>query len=126
MNEQTIQPKDDRLLTEKEVAERWGVSRDIMRKIRVAGDGPPFMVVGKGARYMLSNLVAFEGGGLISKQQLATRWGVTVRAIELRDKAGDLPAKLMLGRNVRYRLNDIMAIEQAQHRTSGRMEGPRK
>jgi len=126
MNEQTIQPKDDRLLTEKEVAERWGVSRDIMRKIRVAGDGPPFMVVGKGARYMLSNLVAFEGGGLISKQQLATRWGVTVRAIELRDKAGDLPAKLMLGRNVRYRLNDIVAIEKAQSRTSGRMASPRK
>lgn len=126
MNEQTIQPKDDRLLTEKEVAERWGVSRDIMRKIRVAGEGPPFMPVGKGARYMLSNLLAFEGGGLISKQQLAKRWGITVRAIELRDKAGDLPAKLMLGRNVRYRLNDIVAIEKAQSRTSGRMASPRK
>lgn len=34
MTEQTIQPKDDRLLTPRELAERWGVSLLALRKRR--------------------------------------------------------------------------------------------
>lgn len=125
MTEQTIQPKDDRLLTAKEVAERWKVSAWCLRKMRIAGEGPAFIPFRNSARYKLSVIVEFEDGGLISKTELANRWGVTLRTIEMRDKAGMLSGRVMMGGRVRYRLNQIVAFEQEQTRAGGRIRDPR-
>lgn len=119
MTDQTIQPKDDRLLTEGEVAERWGLSISMMKRIRKAGEGPPFILNGLRAGYMLSEIVKFEDGGLLTKQQLAERWGITLRALDWREAHGKTAGKVKLCSLVRYRLNKIVAMEQAQTQTKG-------
>lgn len=124
MNEQTINPIDDRFLTTKELAERWGISVWSMKKMRRASEGPPFIVTRNQACYKLSEVLKFEDGGLLSKQQLADRWGIGVRALEYRDQHGELPGKVMIGGKVRYRLNKIIALEDAQSRTGGKLNNP--
>lgn len=119
MTDQTIQPKDDRLLSEREVAERWGLSVSTMKRIRKAGDGPPFILQGLRARFRLSEVVKFEDGGLLTQAELATRWGITLRAVQKRDEGGQLPGRVKLCSLVRYRLNQIIAMEQAQTHTKG-------
>jgi hypothetical protein len=49
--------------------------------------------------------------GLLSRRQLATRWQVSKETIKRREKAGILPV-LKLGRDARYRLTDVMRLEQ--------------
>lgn len=124
MTEQTIQPKDDRLLPEREVAERWGISVRLMREIRRAGEGPPF-IAGHQARYWLSEILKFEDGGLLSQEELARRWGITMRGVQKRDQGGSLPGRVMLGSLVRYRLNQIIALEKSMTRTRGMANTPK-
>lgn len=124
MTEQTIQPKDDRLLTEREVADRWGVSREIVKQMRIAGKGPAFIPVGNSPRYKITEIERFEGGGLLTMQNVAARWGVTVRNIQQRQEQGRMPDPVMLGARKRYRLNDLVALEKEQTRSGGRMSNP--
>lgn len=124
MTEQTIQPKDDRMLTEGEVAERWGLSVSMMKRIRKAGDGPPFVLHGLWPRYLLSEVVKFEDGGLLTQAELATRWGITPRAVQKRDQGGQLKGRVKLCSLVRYRLNQIVAMEKAETRTKGAASMP--
>lgn len=124
MSEKTIQPQDDRLLNERELCERWKFSRGTMRKIRIAGEGPRFMPFGNQARYRMSDVIAFERGGLLTQRELAKRWGVTVRAVQKRDEGGGLAGRIKMAGSVRYRLDDIIELENQQSRTSGRMHNP--
>jgi predicted DNA-binding transcriptional regulator AlpA len=47
---------------------------------------------------------------LLSRRQLAARWGVSKETLKRREKAGELPF-LKLGKVIRYRLADIEQIE---------------
>jgi hypothetical protein len=50
-----------RLLTEKNLAERWGYSPNTLRKWRVEGRGPDFIkLIGRGIRYDLDVIEAIE------------------------------------------------------------------
>ena len=40
-----------KLETEKELAERLGLSTSLLAKLRVTGEGPPFLKIGKSVRY---------------------------------------------------------------------------
>jgi hypothetical protein len=48
---------------------------------------------------------------MISRRQLAERWGCSRETCKRREKAGILPF-LKLGRDVRYRITDIERLEQ--------------
>ena len=49
--------------------------------------------------------------GLLTRRQLANRWQVSKETIKRREKAGVLPV-LKLGRDARYRLSDVLRLEQ--------------
>jgi hypothetical protein len=52
------------LLTEKELAARWGYSPNTLRKWRVEGRGPDFIkLIGRGIRYDLDVIKALEIDG---------------------------------------------------------------
>lgn len=54
----------DHLLDEHAVAERQGRSVKTLRNQRVAGDGIPYLKLGRLVRYRLSDVVAWEQGCL--------------------------------------------------------------
>lgn len=107
MTDKTIQPKDDRLLTPRELAERWGISLLWLRQHR--SYAPPYNSQLRG--YMLSDVLTFEEGGLLHRQELAKRWGIGIRALEKREKEGRAPRHIKVGGRSFYRLNDIVAFE---------------
>jgi hypothetical protein len=47
---------------------------------------------------------------MLSRRQLASRWGVSKETLKRREKAGTLPF-LKIGKVIRYRLADIEQIE---------------
>jgi len=47
---------------------------------------------------------------LMTRRELASRWRVSTETIERRERAGILPV-LKLGLGARYRLRDVMRIE---------------
>jgi hypothetical protein len=49
--------------------------------------------------------------GLLSRKQLATRWQVSKETIKRREKDGTLKV-LKLGRDARYRISDVLRLEQ--------------
>lgn len=60
-----IAPADELLLTEVQVAKRWGLaSPKKLQADRVAGVGCPFVRLGRAVRYRLSDLVMFERSNL--------------------------------------------------------------
>ena len=112
MNDKTIQQKDDRRLSMRELADRWGVSLVLLRKRSKAGEGPAYNSAIRG--YMLSDIIEFEGGGLVARDALAARWGIGLRALEKRAVQGTAPAKVKIGNRTFYRMNDIIKIEQTR------------
>ncbi len=48
---------------------------------------------------------------LLSRKQLATRWQVSKETIKRREKDGTLKV-LKLGRDARYRISDVLRLEQ--------------
>lgn len=110
MTDQPIHPRDDRVVTPRDLAKRWGVSLWVLRKRR--DEQPAYNPQLRG--YMLSEVVAFEGGGLVHRQQLADRWGIGVRALEKREEDGNAPPRVKIGLRTFYRLNDIVAFEQTK------------
>lgn len=116
MNDQTAHPKDEPLkLTKSELAKRWGVSLHVLRVRRREGLPPHFNRALNG--YLLADVIAFEDGGLISKAELAKRWGIGEPAIDKRVEGVTIPPKVMLGGRVKYRLNQIVAMERAGSNT---------
>ena len=54
----------------------------------------------------------------LNENQLAERWGVSVRTLQAaRVKGGGVPF-IRIGRSVRYRMKDVLAYEQAHLRTN--------
>lgn len=54
-----------------------------------------------------------QAGALISRDQLAKRWGVSKETIKRREREGLLTPLRFNQRLLRYRLDDIIAIEQS-------------
>jgi hypothetical protein len=55
----------------------------------------------------------------LNEKQLAERWGVSVRTLQAaRVKGGGVPFVRIGSRAVRYRLEDVLAYEQARLRTN--------
>lgn len=54
----------------------------------------------------------------LNEKQLAERWGVSVRTLQAARVKGCGVAFIRIGRAVRYRMEDVVAYEQAQLRTS--------
>lgn len=59
-----------------------------------------------------SNLPDFSGDKLISESQLAERWGVSPRTLQAQRLRGTGCPFIVIGRNVRYRLSDVIAFEE--------------
>ena len=53
-----------------------------------------------------------NGETLLSREQLARRWGCCIETIKRRERAGSLPSVRFNSRVVRYRLVDIERLEQ--------------
>jgi predicted DNA-binding transcriptional regulator AlpA len=52
-----------RRLTEREVAERFGLSRRTLQQWRIRGVGPKYLKLGASVRYALDDIEAFERAG---------------------------------------------------------------
>lgn len=58
-----ITPENDRLYTQNELAERWGVTREYLARMRRDNRGPDHILLhegGKGLRYKLSAIIEYE------------------------------------------------------------------
>ena len=62
-------------------------------------------------QYRTSPVIPPTAEKLLSPKQLADRWSVSVETLKRRRRAGELPT-LKMGRAVRFKLSDILAIEQ--------------
>lgn len=86
MNQQTVTPENDRLLTQDELATRWQVSVRHLQLMRKAKKGPKHVVMGS-VRYPLSEVVAYEqsqlkDGGVVHENRFpegASMEGVRAR-----------------------------------------------
>lgn len=54
----------------------------------------------------------------LNEKQLADRWGVSVRTLQAARVKGSGVPFVRIGRSVRYRLEDVLAYEQARLRTN--------
>jgi hypothetical protein len=54
----------------------------------------------------------------LNQTELAARWTISARTLERWRWTGDGPAFLKIGGRVVYRLEDVLAYEQARHRRS--------
>lgn len=61
---------------------------------------------------------------LLSQKELAGRWGVTTRTLQMWHKDGKGPKRVKIGR-IGYRLCDVLAYEEAQTEEPG-TQGPPK
>ena len=48
-----------RLLTDRQISQRYGLSFHTLRKLRVRGGGPPFIKIGRSVRYRSSDIEAW-------------------------------------------------------------------
>lgn len=100
-------------ISESDVAKRWGFPRAAIARLRRNKRIPEAIIKGGhgGIRYSLAAIEKFEEGGLLTKEALAKRWGVTARTIEHWQERGDDFGALRLGGYVRYRLNKVIEYE---------------
>jgi Helix-turn-helix domain len=54
----------------------------------------------------------------LNEKQLAERWGVSVRTLQAARVKGNGVPFIRIGRAVRYRIEDVLAYEQARLRTN--------
>ena len=59
-----------------------------------------------------------ESEKLLSRDQLAERWGKSTRTIKRWDEEGRIKALALGPRTIRYRLSDILKFEQAAEVTN--------
>ncbi|TNY30520.1 helix-turn-helix domain-containing protein [Pelagovum pacificum] len=50
----------NRQLKERDLAERWQVSRRTLQRWRSGGNGPPFLIIRGCMRYRLDDIIEFE------------------------------------------------------------------
>jgi hypothetical protein len=58
-----LPPGDDQLLTDRQLAARWSCSAKTLRNHRSAGEGCPFVRLGRLVRYRLSDVLEAERAG---------------------------------------------------------------
>jgi hypothetical protein len=56
----------------------------------------------------------------LNRKQLAKRWGISVRQLIVKERAGELRPLRLSYRTVRYRLSDIVALEAAHQTQANR------
>jgi len=54
----------ERLIDEKALAIRWGISTRTLQNKRVAGNGVPFVKISSSVRYRMSDVIAFENAAM--------------------------------------------------------------
>lgn len=52
--------KGEKLLTRKDLAERWQVSERHIKKLHSKGEGPEYLKIGDSVRYKLSDIEDYE------------------------------------------------------------------
>jgi hypothetical protein len=67
---------------------------------------------------LITGWVRDNGLPRLNEKQLAERWGVSVRTLQAARVKGDGVPFVRIGRAVRYRLEDVLAYEQARLRTN--------
>jgi 3-methyladenine DNA glycosylase AlkD len=71
----------------------------------------------------ISNLLIAQNVNeyLLCEQQLASRWGISIKTLQAQRWKGCSVAFIKLGRSVRYRLSDVVAFELANTVTWGKV-----
>ena len=59
-----------------------------------------------------NNLGVESRESLLSRKELASRWGISAETLKRRERQGVLPFIRFSNRIIRYRLNDILRVEQ--------------
>lgn len=100
-----------KMLSGRELAERWGLSTKTLDRWRNTGDGPPYLKFGRTVRYRMEDVIEFEQRAVIRKtgRQKALRQAVNV-AEEHTEQA--IPAQRLYVRDVLASLRGIVARQQ--------------
>lgn len=100
-----------KMLTGRELAERWGLSTKTLDRWRNTGDGPPYLKFGRAVRYRMEDVIEFEQRAVIRKtgRRKALRQAVNVAE----DRAEEaVPAHRLYVRDVLASLRGILARQQ--------------
>jgi hypothetical protein len=93
-------------------------STDRAREIRSLTSPIAFTTVRSHDDTFIMGMPHDNGLPRLNEKQLAERWGVSIRTLQAtRVKGGGVPF-VRIGRSVRYRLEDVLAYEQARLRTN--------
>ncbi|MDR0741850.1 MAG: helix-turn-helix domain-containing protein [Puniceicoccales bacterium] len=61
---------------------------------------------------MTKSILDRTGEALLTRDQLAERWGCCKETVKRMQRQGEIPAIIFSGKNIRYALADIEQIEQ--------------
>lgn len=91
MNNATVTPDSDRLLTQEELAERWKVTIRHLQIMRKAGEGPKHFPMGNSPRYPLSEVVKYEQSKLTTGKMHENRFpeGASMEGVRARQQKMD-------------------------------------
>jgi predicted DNA-binding transcriptional regulator AlpA len=59
-NRPQLEPPPPSLMREGELASRWRISVKTLQNMRVSGEGPAFVKLGRAVRYAASDVIAYE------------------------------------------------------------------
>lgn len=91
MNDQTVTPENDRLLTQDELAARWQVTVRHLQMMRKAKKGPKHIAMGK-VRYPLSEVVKYEQSQLTEGVMHANRFpeGASMKGVRAKQSKAEV------------------------------------
>lgn len=91
MNDQTVTPENDRLLTQDELAERWQVTVRTLQNWRKDEKGPRHIAMGSSARYPLSEVVRYEQENMTTGKMHENRFpeGASMEGVRARKNKAD-------------------------------------
>jgi hypothetical protein len=96
-------------LTSRNLSDRFNERRSLTSK----GALPPGT-----ASSVIAHPAPDSGLPRLNEKQLAERWQVSVRTLQAARVKGSGVPFVRIGRAVRYRMEDVLAYEEAQRRTS--------
>ncbi len=97
-----------KMLTGRELAERWRLSTKALDRWRNTGDGPPYLKLGRAVRYRMEDIIEFEQQAVIRKtgRQKALRQAVDVTENRTEDA---IPTQRLSVRDVVASLRGVVA-----------------
>lgn len=100
-----------KMLSGRELAERWGLSTKTLDRWRNKGDGPPYLKFGSAVRYRMEDVIEFERRAVIRKtcRQKALRQTVNVSDDRTEEP---VPEKRLYVRDVMASLRGIVARQR--------------